>query len=218
MLSVLGALSICTCGATNITTLPEWDGVTRFVAPQLGSGNSQALATLGQTFTVPDGSPVLLRFGIKMVSITPDPLLFGGYLTRWDGQRSIGPVLYESSQMSLSPGWSTVVFNLDLSVTPGDQYVFILSSLNFMDGLDRRGELGGFPSDIYSGGGLVALRADSTAFTDDNWAVFSPSPDTAFFATFSDGSPPAVPDPANASLLAFSAAFLAFAKVWKKRH
>jgi len=209
-------LSVGTVGATEITisTIPDWDGVTRFVAPQFGEGT---VATWGQTFTVPDSTPTLTSFGVYMYGLTQDPLIFGGYLMQWNGQQAAGPILYQSDPITLAQGWNNVSFGPDISLTAGQQYVFIFSALNYLDGLDRRGEVGGMPSDAYSGGEVVRLRPDnSSEWTTADWAKTSDSWDTAFSADFSSGPLAAVPDPPKPVLIAISAAFLAFAGLRRK--
>ena len=222
ILSVLFASG--TLNATTITTVPYWNG-TSYVIPELGEsipGNGAPVAIWGQTFTVPDDSSVLNNFSVWMENITPNPLLFDGSIMQWTGQHATGPVLYQSGSITLAQdvNFHPVSFDqLNLALTPGQQYVFLFSVANNQDGLDRRGRLSsiatdafGNPFDAYTGGGIGYVHSVS-GLTQD-WGAFVPW-DTAFIADFSSPEV-SVPETTNAGLLVISAGFLGFVAIRRK--
>ncbi|MGB3265570.1 MAG: hypothetical protein WBA89_16625 [Microcoleus sp.] len=85
----------------------------------------------------------------------PDTIDFKAYVTAWDSKQNapVGPILYESVPQSTTrlPGFETFSFNSNISLTPGQQYVLLISTDGLTDGIPGAGEQAGIYQDVYSG-------------------------------------------------------------------
>ena len=215
---VLAVMLAGTIKATTISTFGTWNGRSSY-GPSLGEAGQVdpgAYASYGQTFTAPNGDNLLISFSIVMHQNTADPSIIGGYLMRWDGQRASGPVLYESGPISIGPegSWQQVTFNpLNLVLTGGQQYVFIVSASQYFNGLESTADLVGMALDPYPAGMMVNMDngTDISKWTSQDWTPNPPSWDTVFTAEFSP-----VPDPPSAILFPIGLAFLILAGMRRK--
>jgi hypothetical protein len=224
MLFVLSTVLSGTMNATTISTVSAWNGTSSFgtLWGEPGSTFPVAVATYGQTFMLPNEDNRLTSFSIWVRDDSPfenDPLVFGGYIMQWNGQRASGPVLYDSGPITLgfNHSWHEVSFNpLDLVLIPGQEYVFIVSASGYFDGLESTAVMSGTFGDPYRSGKMVSLDngADISQWTTQDWDSNPFSLDTIFTAQFTGPAP--VPDPPRASLLAISLAFLACAGIRRK--
>jgi len=214
ILSVLLVIPIGVINATTISTFGTWNGTSSF-GPSFGESgpnNPSAVATYGQTFTVPNSDNSLTSFSIWMRDNTPfnaDPLVFDGYVMQWTGDRASGPVLYDSGQITLGTGhsWHEVSFSpLNLTLISGQQYVFIVSASQDFNGLESTADLAGMALNTYTDGMMVNLDngTDISKWTTEAWQPNPVSWDTVFQAQFAS-----VPDPPRASVFALGLAFLA---------
>jgi hypothetical protein len=213
-IALFGAF-IETANAITIGTADIWNGHSSFgkSVGEAGPDLPAVVATWGQTFTVPDDSPVLTSFSFWL---RDDPLVFGGYLMQWDGHRATGPVLYDSGPVTLveDTDWHQITFDpLKLLLTPGQQYVFFMSASKYFNGIESAGDVAGINFDGYAGGSLVHLDngTDTSKWATEDWYVDPSSWDNTFSADFA-----AVPESSNASLLAISLAFLTLAGIQRK--
>jgi hypothetical protein len=205
-LMALALLAPAAGAATSISTLPiDWN------IPWQPFGESNT-ATYGQTITVPTDN-VLNSFSFYMddygSTIDPEPVVFAGYVMAWAGDHATGPVLWSSAPMTSTNNhgagsWELFTFDTgDLALTPGAQYVLIISASEYFNGVLGRGQV---PNGLtpYTDGYVAFLNngSDFSALTSWSWIVVA-SKDFAFEAEFSPSDPviPTVPAP-GAILLA----------------
>jgi len=197
-------LGSSTAKADFISTLGSWDGSSA-VHP---FGEPSNTPTYGQTVTVGSDN-VLDSFSFRMRVIGGDPgdtLSFKAYVMAWDGTKASGPVLYQSSVLTIAPPSTDAftVFNVNtggVSLTSGNQYVLFMSTLNDLSGSGTATEWGHIDdNDAYTGGRFVFTNTTSLAgITGNDWDNFIEG-DLAFTAGFSASNLNAVPAPAGAVL------------------
>jgi hypothetical protein len=178
-------------GAT-VTTVPAWNGTSVFAQMGETPDAPATRATWGETFVTPNGNIVLQDFSFWLSDspvFNPDPLDFAGYLMEWNGQRAIGPILYQSSQRTadgMAHGqFRRFNFNVGLALDPVKQYVFFISNSQYFDGVPSMAFPGGLAANVYPSGHLVSLdnESDFTQITSANWNL-TPQWDMVFEANF----------------------------------
>jgi len=197
-------LGSSTAKADFISTLGSWDGNSA-IHP---FGEPFNTPSYGQTVTVGSDN-VLDSFSFRMRVIGGDPgdtLSFKAYVMAWDGAKASGPVLYQSSVITIAPPSTDAftVFNVStggISLASGNQYVLFMSTLNDLSGSGTATEWGHIDdNNAYTGGRFVFTNTSSFAgITGSDWDNFIEG-DLAFTAGFSASSLNAVPAPAGAVL------------------
>lgn len=144
---------------TVIDTTPQWNGSDSIRS--IGEPNS---ATYGQTFSINGADNILGNFSFFFDHSYGDDVDFAAYVAEWDGSKAVGPILYSSSQQTLSAsssGFQEFSFNTgNVQLETGKQYVSFFSASSFFDGQSGMASLGsiapGFgSSNAYSGGNFV---------------------------------------------------------------
>lgn len=200
--------------ATTFDTTPSWDG-SSFISP-FGNG---ATSTYGQTFVAPSDS-VLQNFTFYLEALF-GPVQFQAQVYNWSGsltggngpQGATGAPLYTSAPITLdplaTPAFVPVTISPDVALTPGDNYVVLLT-ISGPDPTDFTNTTGNADfGDIMShvandgGGGFNFYNNGSTyaELNNGDWDDFSDFGDLAWIANFSSGGA-AVPEPGSAALLA----------------
>ena len=145
-------------GATTIDTVDAWDGRNILSVGEPGA------ATFGQTFKLnPEDDTQLesITFYIDDYNNNPDTVDFALYIYQWDGKKAIGPALFTSSMYSTnheSTYEEFTVYAEDVVLKTGVDYVWFISTSNFFDGIQGHGAVGAIYSDVYKGGGFVAMN------------------------------------------------------------
>jgi hypothetical protein len=203
-LSLFASATLCCSGQITIGTLGDWNGTSSSSLEFGNDPSATSASTWGQTFTVPIGNPLLTDFSINLLDITPfdpTPLVFDGYLMKWNGTQATGPILYDSGAITLGTGftWHQVAFNsLNLHLNEGQQYVFFVSTSAYANGPEGAADVGSMLFSSYTGGVEVNMNngANLSAWTTQAWdqGSLALGNDIAFQADF-------VPEPSLASLL-----------------
>lgn len=193
--------------AQTIDTTATWDGSSH-IAP-FGEGIEDEggdTATYGQTFVAPGANTSLTSFTFWLDSVGGSgPTRFAGYVMEFGGSGVVGPVLFESTEMSLAiseptfpyvPSFTPVTFNVpSLALDPTRTYVAFISALQFFDDIDDTANAGYLFDDVYAGGGFwfSGERTWSDMINND-WENFigGGTRDLAFQATFST-----IPEPST---------------------
>ena len=183
-----------------INTTPSWDGST-ILAPF----GEASYATIGQVFTVQAGYTQLDAFAFGIAHQRGGDVTFGSFLAAWDplNQRSTGPLLFATGPFTLTASTTSfvpLVFNTGgLSLAAGAQYVAFLNTSLFFDGITDAAQIAFVGSDVYAGGGAVALDngADLSLLGSTSWVAGTA--DLAFAAVFSPELVP-VPEPSTYGL------------------
>ena len=180
-LALLGAASSASA-ATVVDTTPGNDTVASF-------GHSST-ATYGQTFTVPAGEPELDDFTVYFA--LPDTLQLRGYVYAWDeaAGQAVGPQLYRSDPVTPSgdAGHDELAFAPNVTLTPGEDYVFFVSISEFSGSGSGTGNASTVsPPGSYDGGHFVYFNNgyDPGLWNSANWDGADRTDDLAFRATFS---------------------------------
>lgn len=189
VLSINGNLQ----ASTVIDTTPSWDG-TSYIHP-FGYPDT---ATYGQTFTVGSDN-VLNDFAFWLD--TTETVYFGAYVAAWDGNKAVGPILFDSGMLdNLGPAGLQEIYvsTGNLALTTGQQYVAFFSISNYFALNDTWTTMGFVYSDVYAGGGFFYFnnQDDFSALTTTNWDDIGIAYDAAFKANFS-----AIPIPGAVWLL-----------------
>jgi len=142
LLLCLGGLTAPEAGVIDI---PNGD----LSASTWGPGTS----SYGQTFTVPVGDSILIDYSFRVLTLNA-PFLYVSQVYAWNGTGITGPSLFNSPAL-FSPlpldTFTTVVFSPSIAVTPGKQYIALVTN-------QPRGVVLGGPPD--SGGGMF-LKEDN---------------------------------------------------------
>lgn len=150
--------------------------------------------TFGQTFTVPAGQTAISNFSLRMETV-PNTVGFRGVLMAWDTgtERAVGPVLYESADVSTSGATQQdVTFNIPgtAPVTAGQTYVIFVSTVNSA-GVGA-GAMSFTTSDVLAGGRFYFQDSTTAAdWTGMVWDPFAASRDLGVTVNFIPGTPPA---------------------------
>lgn len=138
--------------ATILTTLPSWDGTFHITA--LGAQSS----TYGQTFRSPGAARLdEWTFYARDSSIPGEQnLIFDVILTRWSGDRAVGPAVFESKGLALPDSdrgqFHEVKLNIGgVELDADTQYVMFLNTSEYPTTLGQKLDLGATP-DSYSDG------------------------------------------------------------------
>lgn len=167
--------------AGSIDTLSSWTGATAASFGEIGGENAVG-ATFGQTFIIREAHAALteLSFGVTGYAPTAvaEACTFEAVIMAWNGSRPTGPVLYQSSPITMPvvPAWfPSVVFNLDLGgvkVKKDDPYVVFFTSNNFLNGVRSDAAMYAV-GNIYADGSFVDHRGpDFNSLTTQNWGVY----------------------------------------------
>ncbi len=165
----------------------------------------------GQVVTIPATDSLLLSFSFVMS--LPTTVIFRGHIYAWDGAKATGASLWNGPPRSTSGASNeTVVFNPNVRLMPGAQYVLFASTTEdaFPDAV---GSWGFSNSNPYPGGGAFVLNdGPGVGWTTTAWSIYQGC-DFAFGATF-DQPPPtttttALASSANPSVLGQSTTFTA---------
>lgn len=166
--------------AGSIDTLSSWTGASAHSFGDVAGENAGG-TTFGETFIIREANAALtvLSFGVTGYAPTavPEACTFEAVIMAWNGSRPTGPVLYQSSPitMPLSGFFPSVVFNLDLGgvkVKKEDSYVVFFTSNHFLNGV-RSDAAMYVVGDIYADGSFVSHRGpDFNSLTTQNWGVY----------------------------------------------
>ena len=194
--SIASAILLC-ASASNAQSI----GVPRGGDPTTGILGS--IPTVGQTFTVPTGYSFLQSFSLWLsndptLTFNAGEIMFRAYIAPWTGTAAGAP-LYQSAiftgvNSQAYPGANS----LNLSVTPGTQYVAFVSSTGLPSNPDAYAAIE-TSAESYAGGAFV--------FTDgsylDPWFENGSSAlgSVQFSASFSTSAITTVPEPSTMALL-----------------
>jgi len=140
-----------------IDTSGQWNGSDAIT--YLGNP-TYATATYGQTSTVDEAATLeSWSFWLSNRSTSPQPVVrVDGYLAEWAGDRTVGPMLYQSISRIVpqSPRgeFHELVFSIpSLALEPGKTYMMFLNTSNYAT-LQQPFELAalGATGDVYAGG------------------------------------------------------------------
>ncbi len=188
----------------------DWNGTDAF--GQLGDATG-ALATFGQTVTVPAGATRLSGFSLELNPNLADFSRLKLYVFNWDDSNhwATGTSLYTSGLIdSLPNGFQSVgAANLTLDLLAGSQVVLVLSAEELADSTEDAAEAGfaiSGQADAYSLGAAFLLGSgggDLTHLTDTPWIELGGNnhSDFAFTANFTV-SPDPVPEAGTAAAAA----------------
>lgn len=194
--------------ATMFDTITPWDG-TSAISP---FGNSNT-ATYGQTFIAPVDM-LMTDFTFEVNAERGIDLQFRGEVYSWTGSlfgggggQAIGAPLYTSASMMLSGNgaFQAVTVNPNIMLTPGSQYVALLTVSDPADyaattGTSIWGRLGGHDPSNGGGGFVFYNNGNNPALINSSvWDNFSDFGDSAWRANFAGGA--AVPEPGSMALL-----------------
>ena len=202
-----------------IDTTAAWNG-----SASVGNFGYPETSTYGETITAPTGPNTQLNSFLFEVDANT-PLSFRGYVYAWDGSEAIGPALFSSSTVTVSPtannnGFTAVTFNTGgINLTAGSQYVLFGSISDSTDDNNGNGSsIWGQTqrSDTYNGGQFVFLNdgGNPAQWTSAAWSqgYLTTGADLAFKASFGSSS---VPEPSTIVLVV--SAFPAGLIVWLRR-
>ena len=163
----------CFSGAVTILTTGGPGEPVCCFGNELDSFGRSNLRTLGQTFTTPHTDTLLTSFSFWQGDWGSEGagLRFRAYIVDWDATVAfrhpgiaVGPILFESdvSFGSTSEALEKVTFEIPggLPLTPGNDYVAFVSTLDFQAG-DSRNTLGYFRVDALPGGEWVAYQGNA---------------------------------------------------------
>ena len=209
---VIGFVGATSTQAQLINTATSWDGVNA-IAPFGEPG----FATIGQVFTTDNTFTQLDAFAFALAYKAGGPVNYVGAVMAWDATDShvTGPLLFASGPLSIPTSASnftaTIIPTGGIQLAPSTQYVAFLTTSPLFDGVPDAAQIGFVGSDVYSGGGAVALNngSDLSALSNSTW--LSTPADLVFVAAFSS-SP--VPEPSSYGLMGVGA--LA-AIIWLRR-
>jgi len=215
------AISSMAAAQTPVVNTPDFTS-----AGALSGFGANGVPTVGQTFTVPVGDTFLNSFSFYLGNDELNgggaDLVFQPYLMAWSGDHPGGINLLSLSPATAGNGstYAQYIFNVGMSVTPGDVYVAFLTT----SGVAQNGDGNGFnqfagSNTAYSGGELVyAFTATdgSDITTPGNW-YSGAGAQLGFNAQFS-GEQSTVPEPSEFLLLGSGlSGLVAFVRVRRRR-
>jgi hypothetical protein len=193
LLCIVAAGILAISGATAegaVTTISTLDasGSLRWFGDAMG-----AVATMGQTITVPYGYDTLEGWsfwlaGAPWLAPLYGDIMFEGYVMAWDGTKPADPnILWHSDVRQTDGSGNLQEFAFDtggLTVIPGRQYVLFISASDYIDLFDGFGMPSGAET-AYDGGHCVYMDngADFSLLTTQDWDDFGAT-DMALVATF----------------------------------
>jgi hypothetical protein len=191
-----------TAGASiTIDTLSSWDGSSAILS--FGEPN---VAYVGQTFRALDTELANIEVVLDGLDWVGEPHstsfhLLVAPLAPTNDRPDLNNILFESNPLatSLNQGYETFNVPLNVSVIPGETYMFVLDAFVAFDGLYSDAAIGVNP-DSYSDGGVLFLNVEESAPTlrtdhdAEAWTVSTVLSDLAFQMTF-------VPEPSTAVFL-----------------
>ena len=207
-LVLLAIAAVCLVGsqarAQVISTVPTWiaGGSSSTVAPW-GSSNSDT-PTYGQSFTATASNSVLQSglFEIRVSSGNPIP--YSAYVYAWSGTATTGSALATVTGLTAS-GSSFAPYTANfggVSLTPGNQYVVLYSTIGLSASTGVGVWGGNLPDTTYTGGTFVYNPVATTLAGLSNPSGWNPAGnlgDSAF--TFTFGGSAAVPEPSIWALM-----------------
>jgi hypothetical protein len=176
------ALVPSAASAANIDTITGWNGSES--ARTFGPSSTHVY---GQTITATSNAPLRgFEFELNLAS----SVVFRGEVYAWDGQKAVGPALYESAPRSTAgAGFERVAFDTGaVPLTSGQQYV--LFAATDRDAGSGSGVWGVRTQDPYAGGTYVYINSQTAAdWTANSWdgpngGYLGANADLAFTATF----------------------------------
>jgi len=208
--AVAALVSAAGSQAQTIDTSASWDG-SSYIAPfgEGIDGEGGDTATYGQTFVSPGAGTSLTSFTFWLDSVGGSgPTRFAGYVMEFGSAGVVGPVLFESAEVSLAisdptspyvPSFSEVTFNVpSLALDPARTYVAFISALQFFDEIDDTANAGYLFDDAYAGGGFWFSNALTWSdLVNNDWENYigGGTRDLAFHATFTT-----IPEPSTYAL------------------
>jgi len=184
-----------------INTGAVWDGHTT-----IGPFGEPGLATIGQVFTAPIEYTQLESFAFTLNWLGGGSVYYAAAVAEWDpiNLHPTNAPLFTSGLLTLPPSTGfipTIVSTGGISLKGNTQYVAFLTTSAFFDGVVDWSQVGFIGSDVYAGGGAVALNngSDIPALTVGPW--LSTPADLAFAAAFSA----VVPEPSTYGLVGAAA-------------
>ena len=175
-------------------------------------GEGSAVATIGQTFVVPNSQVPILDSVTLYLNPRDyeDAVDFAFYVYRWTGTKITGNSLFVSSQATASGSGGDFIpftFNPNVNLQTGINYIWFISASGYFDGLQGRAGLLVSGTDTYTGGRIAMAdnKNDFGALMTNNWTLPPQNPgyvqDLAFTMTF-------VPEPATLLLLGLGAVII----------
>jgi hypothetical protein len=145
--------------------------------------------SFGQTFTAPTGGAVLNDFSLTAGINYGSPFEFVAQIYQWNGSATAGPAIYTSAPQTLPSTLNdlqTYTFDPNVAVTPGTQYVALLTA-------EEQGNVG------YGSAEVGTANAGFVSVYNGSWAIY-PGVSLAFNADFSPAAAAPLPSPAYAGL------------------
>ena len=170
-----------------VSTVSSWNGDNGFA--YFGYPNT---GTYGQTFLAPSQAAALTSFTVYIENFSAY-VNFQFYVMAWNGSEAIGPVLYQSPEMTTAgtSGFQAYTFNTgNVPLAPGAMYVAFANVTGNTDGQTKWGLASGDP---YTNGNIV-FDENGTNFqllTHSAWSR-KPSLDLAFTANFAGPGQPGI--------------------------
>jgi len=199
------------------------NGSNVFLQETTGSTVS-APRSLGQTFVVPSPTTqdVLTDFAFSFVG-TDSLLGYTGMIFQWDAvnTRATGPALYTSAARvgSQAPSFT----GLSLALTPGTQYIALVTTQGVVNDAYRNGFLVNNSTDVYAGGAgftqSSTVEDGSTGtgtWATQVWAPTNGNTDFAFTADFI-ADLTAVPEPASFEFVILAGLAGILSRSWLRR-
>jgi hypothetical protein len=165
-----------------------------------------AAPTYGETFKVGKVDTQLDSFSFWVQDPKKSgPINLEAMVMQWDGKKAVGPVLYESGKVTTTPkaSFQELTFKpSSLQLSPGKQYVALLTVSPFFDGGTHEARVGavGGPT-VVTKSQFVYINngSDLSKLTSTNWHHGPSGHELAFRAHFSD--PPVNQTPAPSGLV-----------------
>jgi|GEM_PF-1047404 len=207
--ALMGALSAANA-ATMFDTITPWDG-----SASIASFGNPDTATYGQTFIAPVDM-LMTDFTFQINAAQGINLQFRGEVYSWTGSllgggggQATGASLYTSASTLLSGNgaFQAVTMNPNIMLTPGSQYVALLTVSDPTDYAATTG-ISSWGINLFSrvansgGGGFVYYNNGNNpgALNSSTWDNFEDFGDLAWRANFVGGGA-AVPEPGSVALL-----------------
>ena len=139
---------------------------------------TRAPATWGQTIVVPAEDNVLDSFSLyltKSPSSDPADIIYKAYVYAWDGEKAVGPSLWESDSpqtVTTSAGSQELESETGgVALTPGDQYVIFISTSET------------YEANASPALGCLMLPANSGDYADGEWVEMANGTDESLWTT-----------------------------------
>ena len=174
------------------------------VAPW-GTPDSGATPTYGQLFVDPAGNPILKSVEFLISNGNSSGIPFKAYVYSWNGTNITGPALFTSGTLSVAPTGSSTTFdpvdinNMNVLLTPGDEYVALFSTVGFTGPVDS--SAWDLATQASYSSGQFEYNNSTTLPPTLSWNNLGNFGNLAFTMNFGPSTPPAVPEPTSVVLL-----------------